>query len=127
MPSEHQRRMIGVPSELHERVTQLRDEIAETSGLNITLADAIRRAVECLEDAHQRGAWLSPREAEPILNQRHVDGLASVLAQFIAHYMPDHTLKGIVVNKERRTIAVVFDDDDNPRPLLYPPLGSISN
>lgn len=119
--------MIGVSPELHERITQLRDEIAEKSGLNITLADAVRRAVECLEDAHQRGAWLSPREAGPILNQRHVDGIASVLAQFIAHYMPDRTLEGIAVDKERRTIAVVFGDDDNPRPLLYPPLGTNGN
>ena len=127
MAAQPNRKQVSVRLATWRKAQKLRTELADKSGREVTLSDTIDRALQCLDDAHNSGAWLSPSEAGPVLNQRHLDGIASVLAQFCAHYLPDRTLEGIVVDKERRTIAVVFEQDDNPRPLLYPPIEATNN
>ena len=53
------------------------------SGRKVTLGDAIERSLDSLEDAHRRGAWLSPREIGPVVIQRTQNAIAAVLGQVV--------------------------------------------
>ncbi len=63
--------------------------------LKVAISDTIDRALDCLEDAHSRGAWLSPKEAAPVLEERLRKEVISVLTQFVARTMPDRLLRGV--------------------------------
>ena len=95
-----------------EKATALRDAITEKSGRKITISDTVARALDCLQDVHARGAWLSPREAAPVLEQRHRDQVASVLAQFIARACPEKMLRGIAFDSANEMMTVTFDQGD---------------
>ena len=108
-PSRHQ---VSVRNVDFEKTTALRDALAEKSGRKVTISDTLSRALDCLEDAHKRNAWLSPREAAPMLEQRHRDQVASVLAQFIARACPEKRLKGIAFDSANEMMTVTFDEGD---------------
>ena len=108
-PSRHQ---VSVRNVDFEKTTALRDALAEKSGRKVTISDTLSRALDCLEDAHKRNAWLSPREAAPVLEQRHRDQVASVLAQFIARACPEKRLKGIAFDSANEMMTVTFDEGD---------------
>ena len=108
-PSRHQ---VSVRNVDFEKTTALRDALAEKSGRKVTISDTLSRALDCLEDAHKRNAWLSPREAAPVLEQRHRDQVASVLAQFIARACPEKRLKGIAFDSANEMMSVTFDEGD---------------
>ena len=108
-PSRHQ---VSVRTVDFEKATALRDAITEKSGRKITISDTVARALDCLKDAHARGAWLSPSEAAPVLEQRHRDQVASVLAQFIARACPEKRLKGIAFDPANEMMTVTFDESD---------------
>ena len=108
-PSRHQ---VSVRNVDFEKTTALRDALAEKSGRKVTISDTLSRALDCLEDAHKRNAWLSPREAAPMLEQRHRDQVASVLAQFIARACPEKRLKGIAFDSANEMMSVTFDEGD---------------
>ena len=112
MVQQPSRRHIGINVRDYERATALRDALAERSGRKVTISGTMGRALECLEDAHARGAWLSPREAAPVLEQRHRDQVASVLAQFIARACPEKRLKGIAFDSANEMMTVTFDEGD---------------
>ena len=106
------RRQVSLRTADFEKATTLRDAITERSGRKITISDTVSRALACLEDAHARGAWLSPREAAPVLEQRHRDQVASVLAQFIARACPEKMLSGIAFDSANEMMTVTFDQGD---------------
>ena len=106
------RRQVSLRHADFEKATALRDALAEKSGRKVTISGTMGRALECLEDAHARGAWLSPREAAPVLEQRHRDQVASVLAQFIARACPEKRLKGIAFDSANEMMTVTFDEGD---------------
>ena len=106
------RHQVSVRTADFEKAIALRDAITEKSGRQITISDTVARALACLEDAHARGAWLSPREAAPVLEQRHRDQVASVLAQFIARACPEKRLKGIAFDSANEMMTVTFDEGD---------------
>lgn len=106
------RRQVSIATNDYRRLAALRDTLAEKSGRKVTVTDTIARAIECLEDAHERGAWLSPREAAPVLEARHRDKLASVLAQFIARACPEKRLQGIAFDTENGMLTVHFEQED---------------
>ena len=108
-PSRHQ---VSVRNVDFEKTTALRDALAEKSGRKLTISDTLSRALDCLEDAHKRNAWLSPREAAPVLEQRHRDQVASVLAQFVARACPEKRLKGIAFDSANEMMSVTFDEGD---------------
>ena len=112
MAQQPSRRHIAVNARDHERATALRDALAERSGRKVTISNTVGRALECLEDAHARGAWLSPQEAAPVLEQRHRDQVASVLAQFVARACPEKRLKGIAFDPANGMMTVIFDQGD---------------
>ena len=93
------RRQVSLTYDDYQKAANLRDTLAEVSGRRVTLTDTIGRALACLEDAHARGAWLSPKEAAPVLERRMRDQLVSVLAQFIARTMPDRAFRGVVYER----------------------------
>ena len=110
--AQRNRRQISIATEDHRRLAALRDSLAEKTGTRVTITDTITRTIDCLEDACQRGAWLSPREAAPVLEQRHRDKLASVIAQFIARACPEKQLKGIAFDPKNGMMTVIFEEDD---------------
>ena len=112
------RAQIMMRSETRDLAAKLRDELVERSGARVTLADTVDRALKCLADAHERGAWLSSKEAAPILEQRHRDILASVIAQFVAAELPDKRLKGVAF-KGNEMVVIFADGAERP---LYAPL-----
>ena len=106
------RRQVSLRIADFEKAIALRDEITEKSGRKVTISDTVARALLCLQDAHARGAWLSPQEAAPILEQRHQDQVASALAQFIARACPEKRLKGIAFDSANGMLSVTFDQGD---------------
>ena len=95
--AQRNRRQISIATEDYRRLAALRDTLAEKLGTRVTITDTVGRSIGCLEDAHERGAWLSPREAAPVLEQRHRDKLAvALIAQFIAHACPEMNGSGAV-------------------------------
>ena len=109
---EANRAQIMVRGETRDLAAKLRDELVERSGGRITLSDTVHRALVCLDDAHNRGAWLSPKEAAPVLEERHRQKVASALAQFIARACPEKRLKGIAFDPANGMMTVSFDEAD---------------
>ena len=110
--AQRNRRQISIATEDFRRLTALRDGLAEKTGTRVSITATIARAIDCLADAHERGAWLSPNEAAPVLEQRHRDKVASVLAQFIGRACPEKQLRGIAFNTETGMMTVHFDEGD---------------
>ena len=106
------RRQVSLRNVDFEKATALRDAITEKSGRKITISDTVGRALDCLKDAHTRGAWLRPQEAAPVIEQRHRDQVASVLAQFVARACPEKRLKGIAFDSANGMMTVIFDEGD---------------
>lgn len=121
MTKQTNRKQVSLRIEAWQKAATLRDALAEKTGRNVTITDTIDRALECLADAHARGAWLSPKEAAPLLEQRLMDQIASVLAQFVARAMPDKTLAGVKFHPTRRTAVVLLEEDEARIPLLLAP------
>ena len=118
MVKQPNRRQVSLRLDTWQKAVELRDKLAEKSGRRVAISDTIDRGLECLADAYERGAWLSPREAAPVWEQRLQDQIASVLAQFVARAMPDRSLEGIQIDRKRRTAVVLLGDVDEPIPLL---------
>ena len=110
--AQRNRRQVSIATEDYRRLAALRDSLAEKTKTRVTITDTITRTIDCLEDAYQRGAWLSPREAAPLLEERHRDQVASVLAQFIARACPEKRLMGIEFNTENGMMMVHFEQED---------------
>ena len=115
--AQRNRRQVSIDTDDYRRLAALRDSLVEKTGRKTTITDTIARTISCLEDAHQRGAWLSPREAGPVLTERLRDTLASAFAQFIGREMPERRLKGIAFRGEQ---MVVIFEDDTEAPLYVP-------
>ena len=109
---QRNRHQISLATKDYRRLVALRDALAKKVGMRATVTATVARAIDCLEDAYERGAWLSPSEAAPILEQRHRDILASVLAQFVARACPEKTLKGIAFDPKSGMMTIHFDEDD---------------
>jgi hypothetical protein len=118
MAKQPNRRQVSLRLDTWRKAVELRDKLAEKSGRRVAISDTIDRGLACLADAYDRGAWLSPKEAAPVWEQRLQDQIASVLAQFIARAMPEHSLEGIVIDSNRRTAIVLLGDLEEPIPLL---------
>ena len=106
------RRQISIATEDYRRLAALRDMLAKKTGTRATITATVARAIDCLADAYQRGAWLSPVEAAPILEQRHRDKMASAIAQFIARACPEKQLKSITFDPKNDMMIVSFAADD---------------
>ena len=119
MAKQPSRRHIAVNVKDYERATALRDALAERSGRKVTISGTVGRALECLEDAHARGAWLSPREAAPVLEQRHRDQVVSVVAQLLARIAPERSLLGVEFDPGHDLLNVHFADSES-FPLVLP-------
>lgn len=89
------RRQISIRTSVWMKALKIRDALTEISGRRVTIADTVDRALDCLQDAHTRGAWLTPKEAAPVLEERLRREVVSVLTQFIARTMPDRILRGV--------------------------------
>ena len=122
MAQQPSRRHIAVNARDHERATALRDALAERSGRKVTISGTVGRALECLEDAHARGAWLSPSEAAPVLEQRHRDQVVSVVAQLLARIAPERPLRGVAFDTEHDTLFVHMADNESFPLVLSGPL-----
>ena len=107
----------------YEKATALQGAITEKSGRKITISDTVARALECLEDAHARGAWLSrASEAAPVLEQRHRDQVVSVVAQLLARIAPERPLRGVAFDTEHDTMIVHFADSESFPLVMSGPL-----
>ena len=118
--SQPNRRQISLRTAVWERASRLRDERAAASGRKVTISDTIDQGLGCLEDATSRGAWLSPKEAAPVLEDRLRKDLVSAIAQFIARTMPDRELRGVTFEIPSPGAGVVLNVhlDDRAVPLF---------
>ena len=73
---------VRVPERAVTLLTRIRATLQQKTGLKVTESGTVERALNCLHDAHNRLAWLSPKEAGPVLTERHQDGVALALSQF---------------------------------------------
>ena len=118
------RRQVSLRTADYEKATALQGAITEKSGRKITISDTVARSLECLEDAHARGAWLSPSEAAPVLEQRHRDQVVSVVAQLLARIAPERPLRGVAFDTEHDTLIVhMVDSESFPLVMSGPLMG----
>ena len=104
--AKRDRRMVAVPLSVWTKASKIRDDLIARAGRNVTIAEVMSRGLDCLSDSHARGAWLSPKEAAPLLEERHRQSVMSAIAQVIARFAPDAELKGIVFDPENERILI---------------------
>ena len=112
--SQSNRKLVSLQTQAYGLAVRLRDALTKRSGKKFTLGDVIERALRCLQDSHERGAWLSPREAAPLLEQRNRERMAAVLAEFVARVLPDRRLKSVRFDPSSETMLVYLDDRTIP-------------
>lgn len=95
MAKQQTRKQISVRVPTWRKAQQLRSELAETSGREVTMTDVLDRALQCLSDAHAGQAWLSAPEAAVVFEERHRQGIASALVQFAARVAPEKVVRAI--------------------------------
>ena len=110
------RKQVSIHPSTYELARVLQDELSKKLGARVSMDMVFQRAFKCLQDAHGRGAWLSPGEAAPLLEQRHEGVIASVLAQFIGRSMPDRQLRRIAFDRQNKSVRVWLSDGP-PVPL----------
>ncbi len=103
------RQLVSLPTQVYEEARQIRDEIEQKLRRKVTMGDAILRGIECLRDAHYRGAWLSPLEAAPVLKQRINDAVARTLGQFIIQAMPEAQLISLNIDPDTEVMTVAME------------------
>ena len=54
------RKQISVRAEQWRKLDALRIELSILTGQEVTITEVVGRAIQCMDDAHRRGAWLSP-------------------------------------------------------------------
>ena len=109
------RRMVHMPLNIYEKARQLQTKIQEKIGLEVALGGVIERGIECLDDAYNRGAWLSPKEASRALERRFMERMMDLTEQILAKVAPDRKLKKIDFKGAQMR---VFLDDDPPIMLV---------
>ena len=113
------RRQINLPTNVYGALEALRDELTRKLGDTLTTTEVVARALQCLTDAHTRGAWLSPDEAAPILEERHRQGIVSALAQFAA--ATGRPATAIRFYPDAQRIEVDLADADEPVSVIVGP------
>ena len=113
------RQPINLPRPIYEEGCRLRDELTEKRGFQVSLVETVHRAFACLRDAHSRGAWLSPREAAPLMEQRTHDRMASVVAQLLRQVVPERKLEAITFDPEAERMTVYFSEDTKEPVWLF--------
>ena len=95
------RRNLSVDLPTADMVDELRAELAAITGTRVTIGDTVRRAVQCLHDAHQGRRWLSGPEAAVTMQRRHEEVTVNTIAQVLTRFAPDVQLNGISFDRER--------------------------
>ena len=98
--------------EIYEKADQMRNELSSlNAGRNVSMTEVVTRALNCLQDAHRRQAWLSPAEALPLLERRVIDLLAATAGQVasITAANPGAKLIRCETHAADRKMMLVFD------------------
>ena len=110
MTTNRPRKQVSIHPSTYGLARELQEELSKKLGARVSMDMVFQRAFQCLQDAHSRGAWLSPKEAAPLLEQRHEGVIASVVAQFVARSMPDKQLRRIAFDRQNRSVEVLLSD-----------------
>ena len=110
--SDIPRRMVHMSLTTHQKACQLQIKIQEKIGLEVSLTRVIERGIQCLDDAYNRGAWLSPKEASRALEQRIRERITDLSEQLLAKVAPDRKLKKM--DFQGGQIRIWLDMDDKP-------------
>lgn len=95
MVGKVRRHVVSVSAATYAEIQRLKAELERTSGRRLTVTDVLDRALENLSDAHERGAWLSPKEMWPVLRERQHRAIRSVIGQVVERFAPGYTLKAV--------------------------------
>ena len=112
MAKQPVRRVVSVPDKTYAEIGRLKAQLESVSGRRLSLADVIDRGLEYLADAHSRGAWLSPREAAPLLDQRHRQEIFNVVVQLVPRINPKLTVAAVAFDPPRHKLNVQFLERD---------------
>lgn len=109
-PPEHRtpRRQINVPEPVYEALQALRGELGRRTGARPTTVEVVNRATACLVDAHTRGAWLSPEEAQPVHMERAKTMVVEIVGA-VVHHATDLRLSGVAFDDQNNVAIVVLD------------------
>lgn len=110
------RKMVSVPTETYEALTQLRNELSAFHGKSLSIGDVVRRGTMCLSDAHARRAWLSPAEQEEPLRDRVRTAVMSNLV-VLRDRVPGLGIGEIGYDPENDAVLVTVEGEDEPVPL----------
>ena len=103
---------VRVHPETRRLAGELATMLSEKSGRRVTQADTVHRALECLKDTQERGAWLSPTEAAPLLAVRVRNELVRMLGECMKAVCPERTLTGISFDPLSGAMYIHLTDGD---------------
>ena len=111
-------KLVRISKEAGALLSALRGEIESKVGFTMTEGNTVQRSLLCLQDAIHRRAWLSPKEAGPVLNKRHQEGVTLVLIQFAKQL-------GRVVDRVEFTdkhcrVFLVLAEGQESQPVMLP-------
>ena len=110
MAAQPNRRQVSIRTETWHKAREVSEALSNRFQRKISISDTLDRGLRCLDDAHARGAWLSPLEAAPVLEERYRRRIVAVLAQFVARAMPERSLTGVTFGPDR--IEVELDEGE---------------
>ena len=87
--------MVRLPMPTYTRMEATQGVLRAMTGRAISKGETVERALECLTDAHSRGAWLSGAEAATVFEERHQTQVTAVVGQLLAAVRPDLELDGV--------------------------------
>ena len=116
-------RHVKVAEPIAQRLEALRDALAERSGRRITLGETAARAIEALEDCHERGAWLNPGEAAAAMQERSKQTIVDVVGEVLRHVAPEAAFGGIAFDDEGGLAFAHFADRAPVAVAVGPPTG----
>ena len=102
-------KLLNVQVQTWEKARRIADELKRVSGRKWSLAQTVDRALDCLDDANHAAAWLSPREARPVMQERLESLLAHVVHQ--ALLQAGHRVKHITSDNGVITVKLEQGDD----------------
>lgn len=104
---------LPVRPETRALLGELTDSIrAKTGETTTSMATVIHRALVCLKDAQERGAWLSPAEAAPVQEERLKRELVRVVGVLIPVLSPGREMSGISFDMESGAMFIHLKGGD---------------
>ena len=104
---------IQVSAETHRQAKMLAAQMSKKLGKSISIGKTVGRALECLRDSQNGGAWLSPSETAKVMEKRFERRTCYVLQQVLDEFT-DKRLEQVIFDTNKQVAILVVDGKAKP-------------